>query len=188
MLPMSFAVLAEGDGQALAIMMSETLEGLDQGGVGRDGGEVVVQDVAGDDQLGEFALHEMALHIVQRDDAAETAVRRGDIEIAKAMRDELLGDGAEVGVLVHVHRVGFHEVGHAQAGQLLAVDLAAFALQRFGVDGFFLERQAGVVGDDAGQHEREDDLVIERKLEKHDDRHDRRVGGGGEKGAHAPPR
>jgi len=52
----------------------------------------------------------------------------------------------------------------------------------------FLDAHRCVIGDHARQHQREDDLIIERDLEDHDDSHDRSVSGGRQKCAHADER
>ena len=81
--------------------------------------------------------------------------------------------------------VSFHQISYMQFGQLMAIITSTFALQRFGIDRTPLNADGGVVTNDAGEHQRENDLVIKCELEDHQNCHDRRVSGGGEKGTHS---
>ncbi len=72
--------------------------------------------------------------------------------------------------------------------ELSAIIAGAFSLQCFSINRLFLDAHRCVIGDHARQHQRENDLIIERDLEDHDDSHDRSVSGGREKCAHADER
>ncbi len=58
-------------------------------------------------------------------------------------------------------------------GQLFGIIAGAFALERFRVNGAFFDFDGCVIGDHAGEHQRQNDLVIQCELENHDDGHDR---------------
>src|SRR3954464_12246222 len=79
---------AERDGHAVALVISEVLERLADGGLGRDGEEGSAENVARQDQLAEFAGVQVALDVVQRNRAAEIPMLIGDVEVIEAMRDE----------------------------------------------------------------------------------------------------
>ena len=72
--------------------------------------------------------------------------------------------------------------------ELFAVIPGTFSFQGFSINRPFLDADRCVVAGHARQHQREDDLIIECNLEDHDDGHDRRMRGGGEKCAHAHKR
>src|SRR5689334_10508180 len=71
-----------------------------------------------------------------------------------------------------------------QLRQLMAIIPCSLAFERLTVNRTLLETHRSVIADDAGEHQRQDDLIIERELKDHDDCHDWRMGRGGEKSAH----
>jgi hypothetical protein len=72
-----------------------------------------------------------------------------------------------------------------QLGQLAAIIARTFALKRFDVDRSLVDADRSVVADNACQHERQNDLIIESQLQDHNDGHNGRVSSGGKKCAHA---
>src|SRR5947209_2644489 len=81
-------------------------------------------------------------------------------------------------------RIAFHQVADVKFGQLPPVIADALALQGLSINGTAFDADRGVIADDAGEHERKDDFIIEGQLEDHDDGHDRGVSRGGEERAH----
>src|SRR4029077_14285532 len=77
---------------------------------------------------------------------------------------------------------------HVKFRELLAIIARAFSFQRFSINRLFPDAGGRVIANDARQHQRENELIIECDLEDHDDSHDGRVSGGCEKSAHDHPR
>jgi hypothetical protein len=99
--------------------------------------------------------------------------------------EEHAGEFVEAGGGADAEELLAHELGDLQLAELAVEERGAAGLEALAVDALAAEATGGEEGDDCRDHQREDDVMVERHLEDDEDGGDRGVGGGGEETAHA---